>query len=226
MVPPPIFNPLMPVIDLVFTVIAVFFCFMIYFRTKESYDLTKHKGIKYFRAAFLFFALSYVMRFLFGLVMFSTFALDLDFILPRSIFGPLFILPLGYFSTIGIFYLIFSSIWKKFNNKTMLMLGHGLAVVLSVASFITRSHIMLLYLQSIFLVMAVVMNVLAHRGQKKVSAPRILYVLVSVLWLIDLWVIDKGGRRMPFSPGIELFFHAVSLLVFIIIYHKVSKWVK
>jgi len=223
MVPPP-FSPLMPIIELVFTVIAVFFCFMIYFKTKESYDLTKYKGIRYFRDAFLFFALSYVMRFLFSILMFSSFAFD--FILPRAALGPLFILPLGYFSTMGIFYLIFSSIWKKFNNKTMLIIGHTIAIILSVASFLTRSHMMLLLLQSIFLVMAVILNVLAHKGQKKLSGTRVLYALVSVLWLINLWVIDRGVGRMPFSPALELFFHIMLLLVFVIIYHKVSKWVK
>ena len=52
--------PVMFSFELVYTVIAVIFCMAIYFKTKESYELTKYEGIKYFRDAFLFLGLSYL----------------------------------------------------------------------------------------------------------------------------------------------------------------------
>lgn len=218
---PHLFDPLVFGIELIFTVIAVVFCFLIHFKTKESYELTKHEGIKYFRDAFLFFGLSYVMRFLFSLVLLSRIAFD--FILPRGMFAPFFILPLGYFSTIGIFYLIFSSIWKRFNNRILMILGHSVAIFLSVISFFTRSHLILLFFQSALLIIAVILSRIMHTVKKKISQTRVLYFLVALLWLINLWVI---GRRKPFSFEIELFFQIVSLIVFILIYHKIFKFVK
>jgi len=208
--------------ELIFTILAVVFCFAIYYRTKESYELTKYEGIRYFRDAFLFFGLSYVMRFLFSLILFSRLAFD--FIVPRGLFAPLFILPMGYFSTVGIFYLLFSSdVWKRFNNRRLLISGHGIAILLSLASFIARSHMTLLYLQSILLLLAVALGFFAHKEGKKTSHVRILYLLVFALWLINLDVLD---RMRPFSFEIEFFSYAVSLLVFIAIYHRVSKWAK
>jgi hypothetical protein len=224
MAPPPIFNPLMPVIELIFTVIAVLFCFLIYFKTREMYRLTKHRGIMYFRDAFLFLGLSFVMRFLFSLVMFSSFAFN--FFIPREMFGPLFILPLGYLSTMGIFYLIFSTTWKRVNNNGMLIAGHALAVALSIVSFITRSHIILLLLQSILLVFAVILSLSQKSEKKHLSQTKILYILVAALWLINLWLLDRGGVRLPFSPITEIFFHLIFLAVFAVIYIKVSKWIK
>src|SRR3989339_186034 len=140
------FDPMSFGTEFLFTVIAVVFCFLIYFKTKESYQLTKYKGIKYFRVAFLFFGLSYILRFLFSLVLLSKIAFD--FILPRGMFAPLFILPLGYFSTIGIIYLIFSAVWKKFDNKGVHFLAHTVATLLSLISFFIRSHLILLYSQT------------------------------------------------------------------------------
>ena len=218
---PHFFDPLVFSAELVFTVIAVIFCFLIYFKTGESYELTKHKGIKYFRDAFLLFGLSYVLRFLFILLLLTKIAFD--FILPKGMFVPIFILPLGYFSTIGIFYLILSTVWKRFNNRNFFILGHGIAILMSVISFFTRSHLILLYFQSALLVLAVVLSSVLHRGKKKVSQIRFLYFLVSLLWLINLWII---GRRKPFSFGIEIFFQLVSLTVFIVINYKISKWIK
>ena len=215
------FDPILFGTEFVFTAIAVIFCLLIYFKTREVYNLTKHKGIKYFRDAFLFFGLSYILRFLFSLVFLSRIAFD--FVLPRAMFMPLFILPLGYFSTIGIFYLVFSSIWKRFNNRRLIILGNIIAILLSLISFITRSHFILLSFQSVLLVFAITLSIFVHRGEKKASGIKILYLLISTLWLINLWVIVP---RRSFSLETEVFFQFVSLSVFIVIYYKLSKWIK
>jgi len=62
--PPPLFliNPNF-LIELVYSVILTISCLIIYFKTSEIYKLTSHKGIKYFRMTFLFFAASYFLRF-------------------------------------------------------------------------------------------------------------------------------------------------------------------
>jgi len=226
MAPPPPMNPMMFSTELLFTIIAVIFCFIIYFKTREIYKLTKYQGIRYFRGAFLFFGLSYLLRFIFSLIMFSRIAFD--FILPREMFALLFILPLGYFSTIGILYLIFGLVWKRFNSKALLGLGHVIAVLLSIISFLTRSHRMLLYLQTALLIIAVILSFLVHKKdagkkEKKLTGMKALYLLISALWLINLWIIDE---RRPFPIGIEIFFQLLSLAVFITIYYKVSKWLK
>jgi hypothetical protein len=217
----PFFGPQMFGTELFFTVIAVIFCFFIYFKTKESYDLTKHEGIRYFRDAFLFLGLSYVLRFLLGIMMFSRFAFD--FILPREMSTILFILPLGYFSTIGIFYLIHGSIWKKFNNRNFLILSHGIAIILSIVSFVMRTHLALLFLQFALLTIVLLLNFIAPWKRTKMSQTKILYILVAALWLINLLSTEHGR---PFPPEIGAFFQVISLIVFAVIYYKVLKWTK
>ena len=215
------FDPWLFGTELVFTVIAFVFCFLIYYKTREIYELTKYEGIKYFRNSFFFFGLSYILRFLFSLVFLSRVAFD--FILPRGIIIPFLILPLGYFSTIGIFYLIFSSLWKKFKSKNLLIFGHGVAILLSAISFFTRSHLILLIFQSALLILGVVLSSVMHKREKKLSQIRILYLLVSLLWLINLWII---GRLRPFSFEINIFFELISIAVFVAIYYKISKWIR
>lgn len=208
--------------ELLFTVVAVVFCFLIYFKTKESYELTKYAGIKYFREAFLCLGLSYVLRFLFSLTYFISRA-TFELVLPQDIFMPMSIMLLSYFSTIGIFYLILSSTWKKFNNRNFLMFGNCAAIILSIVSFITRSPLMLLYMQLALLAILVVLILSMPKERKRLSQTKMLYLLVAVLWLLNLLVVD---RMRPFPLGIELFFKIVSILVFAAVYYKISKWVK
>lgn len=224
--PPPVPHFLDPIgfsTDLVFTLLAVLFCFLIYAKTRETYRLTQHKGIGYFRDAFLFFGLSYVIRFLFGITMLSRIAFDL--VPPRAMFPPfMFFMPplLGYFSTIGIFYLIFSTVWRKFDNRSLLIFGHTAAIILSIVSFITRSTLILLCMQCALLGVAVTLKFVTHGRKEKLSQLKLLYLLVAVLWFINLLMVDI---RRPFPLGIEIFFQLISLAVFIIIYSKISKWV-
>ncbi len=216
----PRFEPWIFGTELVFTIIAVVFCFLIYFKTKESYELTKHQGIRHFRNAFLFFGLSYVLRFFLSLMFLSKLAFDI--FLQRRVLIPFFILPLSYFSTIGIFYLLFSTSWKKIGGKHHLFLAHAVAIILSIITFFTRSHIILLYVQSILLIVAVILSFM-KKSAKAISQAKVLYFLVAVLWLINLWII---GRPRPLSFEIDAIFEIISLAVFITIYYKVSKWVR
>lgn len=214
------FDPLFFGMEITFSIIAFIFCFLIYHKTGESYELTKYEGIRYFRDSFLFFGLSYLVRFMFILVLLSRFTFDL--ILPRAIIVAFLILPLGYFSTVGIFYLIFSTIWKKFKGKNLIILGHVLAVSLSLISFSGKSHLILLLLQSFLLLLGIILNSIMLKGEKRVTMIRMLYLLVSVLWLANLWI---AGRPRPFSY-IGILFQFASLGVFLLIYYKISKWVR
>ena len=211
-------EPVIIIGGIIFTLIAVLLCFAIYFKTKESYELTKYSGIKYFRYAFLFFGLSYILSFLSGLAMFSREIFG--FRLSREIFGPIFILPLGYFSTMAILYLIYSSIWKKFDNKKTMIISHIVAIILTTVAFITRSPLILLYLQSILFIMAIISVQFVNKTKHKISQIKILYFIVLGLWLINLLIL---GRGHPVNPIIEIISQVTSLIAYIFIYYKISK---
>ena len=214
------FDPATFTAELIFTIIAVIFCFLIFFKTREIYNLTKYKGIKYFRDAFLFLGMSYVIRFLFSLILFSTFAFD--FLIPKKMFMALSIFPLGYFSTMGIFYMVLSLVWKSVNNKKILFIGHAIAILLSIIAFITRSHFILLYLQC-FLIMVIFVLIFAKKELGHISQIKVMYLLISTLWLINLFIVD---RIRPFPFEIEVTFQMISLAVFITVYCKITKWLK
>jgi len=58
---------------------------------------------------------------------------------------------------------------------------------------------------------------------KRISQAKVLYIMVALLWMINLFALDL---RRVFPPQIELLFHLISLLVFAFIYLKVSKWAR
>jgi len=207
------------VVELVFAAVMFVLCYAIYRRTRESYELTKHQGIKYFRESFLLFGLSYVMSFLLSLTMLSTEAFD--FFPMRHDFGlsSIFIFLMSYFSTLAIFYLLFSSLWKKLSDKSLLV-GHSAAAILSFVAAFTRSHVIVLLIQSVVLVIAAASTLFA-RGSKKLTATKVTYLLVFGLWLVNLWIINPGPD-FALKPVLEV----ASAVVLLIVYLRVSKWTK
>jgi hypothetical protein len=214
--PPIFFNSALFGMELLFAVIIFVLCLIIYLKTKESYQLTKHRGIKYFRDAFLFFGISYLVRFSFMLA-----KLFFDIRLFRGELGSLFILPLGYLSTIAIFYLGLSIVWRKFNTKYLIFFSHTTAVLLAITSFITRSHLILIYIQSLFLIITVILIFINHK--KKKSSVKIIYVFIFIFWLINLWAIIPGKFL---AMEYKILFHLISVGLFGIVYYKISKWLK
>ncbi|MBU1976265.1 MAG: hypothetical protein KKG59_07725, partial [Nanoarchaeota archaeon] len=71
---PPIhyFGPHNMIFELIYTLLIVFLCGFVYFKTTELYQLSKYKGISFFRNAFLFFGLAYAARLLLHLIMLGT----------------------------------------------------------------------------------------------------------------------------------------------------------
>jgi hypothetical protein len=217
---PPLFNPHIYGPELIYTTLIALLCFMVYFKTKTIYDLTKHKGIGYFRNAFLLFGLSYITGFL--LYIFTLTSITFDFFMPRKSVMPFFIVVTGYLSTMAIFYLAYSTVWKKFTYDNFMLFANLAAVLVSAAAFISRSNIMLSMLQLILLVFTIIISTIKHKKGEKLQI-RFLYILVSIFWLINLFLI--GPRRLLTFQG-KILFQVVSMLVFVAIYYKVAKWIK
>jgi len=74
--------------EVIYSFVIIACSLMIYFGTKELYELSNHKGIKYFRQAFLFFALAYFFRSFIKLIVFYFNAQGILSISPR-LFNPL-----------------------------------------------------------------------------------------------------------------------------------------
>jgi hypothetical protein len=216
--PPPSFLA-GPEIELIYTLVICLLCFLIYFKTKELYELTKHKGIQYFRYAFLFFGLAYASRLLVSLLMVGTIALDL-FIPPGHMIGISMML-LSLLSTLAIFFLFYSTIWKRVKGMLLLTISTILIVAMFVVSFLTRSLVIVTLIQLLLLVATVIISTIAHRKDKKISQTRVMYLLVSLFWLASLFIVGPIRFRLFW---LELVLMVISAAAFALIYFRVLKW--
>lgn len=221
---PTFFIPLGFGIELIYTTIILIFCLLVYFKTREIYDLTKHKGIQFFRYAFLFFGLAYASRLFLYIIIAGNIFMFEPFMPPRHMFiMPVSNLIVAYFSTMAILYLTYSTIWKRISSEHFLTFSNIVALFVAVMAFISRSPFIVSLIQLLLLVITIIISIRIYKKDKKKSHIIALYLLISVFWLINLFVLGPI-RFLPFE--IKVVFQLISIGVFIVIYYKVKKWVK
>jgi len=214
-------NPAFLGVELFVSTIVIVLCLSIYFKTKDMFRLTRHKGIDYFRNTFVFLAGAYFFRFVFLLIMLSKFTLDLHF--RGRIFNPLFLVIISYFSTMAIISLFLSISWKKIKIKGIDTLTHVVAVTVAVLAFITREPLIIIISQAILLLVTALLSLRPHKKSKKFSKLFAIYILLFLFWIVGL--IPLGSRRL-IPCEFNIAGQIIALIVFIIIYYKVSKWIK
>lgn len=216
----PFFDPRIFGIEIVYTLTIILLCLLVFFKTREIYSLTKHRGIQFFRYAFLFFALSYASRLILHILVKGGFAFDF-FILKKVL--PMSNLFVAYFSTMAILYLVYSTIWRKVSSESFLTLSNVVALIIAVVAFISKSQIIILVVQLILLVATTIISIIVHKKGKKISNARVLYLLIFVFWLLNLFVVTPR-KFLPFE--IKLVSQILSIVIFVVIYYKVLKWIK
>ena len=194
---------------------------MVYFGTRELYELSSYKGIKYFRQAFLFFAVAYFFRSFIKFVMdYFKISRILDF--SPMIFGQFSLLLFIYFSSMAVFYLIYSLMWKKWNGSSKkIYLFHALAVIISLAGIFFINPMVYLGLNIFLLIFVIIISFISNSDKKrgKKNNLHMIYTLLFIFWffnVMDVLIPD-------FLQNIQLFIYLISLGIFLTILYKVLK---
>ena len=214
-------NPQIFGIELAFSIIIILLCLVIYFKTKEAFKLTKHKGIDYFRKTFLFLAFAYLFRFVSSILVLSRITLDLRF--PRILMGPLSLIFVGYFSTMAIIYLFLSTSWRKLRWKSIRFIVPIVAIIISLAAFLSREPLILISCQAILILFTGILSFKLHKKSTKFSKLFAIYILLFIFWMAGLVPLSS---RWFFPRSWILIIHIISFAIFITIFYKVHKWIK
>ena len=209
-------------VELIYSFVIVVCSLMVYYATKEMYELSSYKGIKYFRQAFLFFAIAYFFRYF---IQFFLFFLNLRDILE---FSPIYI---GWFSlfiflfssSMAVFYLLYSVMWKKWNHsRSRIILFNLLAIIIAIIGATFREMEVSLMLNFILLIFVSFILFIAHKDSKNKQKGKNLLAIYLLLFVF--WVLNVIEILIPrFLQMYNLVIYLASIALFMIILYKVLK---
>ena len=208
-------------IELVYSLIVMLSCLIIYFKTGGIYKLTSHKGIKYFRMTFLFFGISYFLRFFTKMLVLGLVFTGTRF--PTRQIIPLTSLLLLYTGFMATFYLLYGLSRKKLGKilpETTDVL-HVVAIILSSIIVFLGIPIILIaiILTLLFYLLFVGYSDYTKSKKKATSQFYIVYfllILFSMLNFVDILIPDFFGV-------IQTLIYIFSISLFLLILYKVLK---
>lgn len=199
---------------------------MIYFGTKKIYELSSYKGLKYFRQSFLFFALAYFSR---SFIKFFLFYFDASKILNISrnasyiLISHLTLFIFIYISSIAIFYLAYSLMWKKWRSeKLILTLLHLIAVLFALVILFSNSiayYILINIAIIVFVSFCIYSSYNGNKIKKRSHKLYIIYFLLSGFWLLNVIEILIPS----YLENFQILIYISSLTLFLIMLYKVLK---
>jgi len=214
----PRFQTMMPQLgigtELIYAFVIILCCLIIYFATKELYNITKHQGIRYFRLSFLFFAIALFFRSFIKFVLILFNSRTLFDIAPRAFAGVTTFIFM-YFSLIAIFYLLYSLIWKKDKKNLGIYLMHLLALVITIITILLGN--ILIYIILNVLILILILYLIYQKKSKKKSGLYFIYLLLLVFWIFNILDIFIPN----FLQSLQLIIYFVSIGIFFVILYRV-----
>jgi hypothetical protein len=208
--------------ELIYSFVIIICSLMIYFATKEMYELSSYNGIKYFRQAFLFFAVAYFFRYF---IMFVLLIFNLRDILEFSpqYLGGISLLIFLYSSSMAIFYLLYSVMWKRWSHdKIRIYLFNLAAVFIALIGTVFRSFLTDLILNLVLFIFIIIVLYFAYKDSNKKYKGKSLFIIYLLLFIF--WVLNIIDVLLPrFLELYRLIIYVISIFIFMIILYKVLK---
>lgn len=221
---PPIHSLLQGIgMELIYSFVIIVCSLMIYYSTKEMYELSSYKGIKYFRQAFLFFAIAYFFKSFIKVLLVYFGASRIIDVNPMSI-GIITLFVFMYFGSLAVFYLVYSLMWKKWNGKSgILGIFHILSIAIAFISVTTRQIEILFGVNLFILAVAIFGMCITNKESKnKKKKKNNLYVIYTLLFIF--WILNIIEVLIPsFLQFYQILIYIASLGIFLTILYKVLK---
>jgi hypothetical protein len=207
------FDPIRFYSEMFYSILIIIIFLFIFFKTKEIYDITKHKGIYYFRLSFLFFALAYFSRLLYHIT--KLLLKHIDIYIPGRTISFISIVIVTYLVTIAIGYLIYSNIWKKLSHKMFLLYINIFALIITIIFSLTLSLLFIILIQIYLIIVILIIN-----SKKKI---KFLYSLISLFWIFNL-IIFYSRKLLDFE--IKIMLQIISIFILSYLIYRILKWTK
>jgi hypothetical protein len=207
-------------IQLMYSFVIILCSLMIYFSTKEMEELSSYKGIKFFRKAFLFFAIAYFFRY-FIAVLLTFFGINEILKVSPLFVGIISLFIFLYSSIMAVFYLSYSGMWKKINHtKIRGYLLHVVAIIIALIGTVFASNLVYFIINILLLIFVTINLIIINKDANKKGRKMIMiYTLLFIFWVLN--IIDILIPK--FLQLFQLIIYLASISLFMAILYKVLK---
>ena len=197
-------------VETLYSIIVTLLIFFIYFKAREMYKLTEHRGLKYFSLTFLFFGIAHLLRFFFR-IFFRLFINKPHFFMPEKPphhFGNVFYI---YASVMAGMILLYSLVWKnkQWKEKSVILIINIITIIVIIIDFISKNPFVHISFITALFGITLIFSIIKKIKSKKKHTYFIIYVLIFLIWILNIIAIE--APKFMFTLKILIYFISIGL---------------
>ena len=201
-----------------YSVLIALICFIIVLKTDRLFRVSHHQGIRYFRNAFFFYGIAFILRYLLA--------------------KPIYFVDIGiifeFVMAMASFFLLYSLIWKKIEGEEKsisslfnprIFVFYIFALIIAILDFLWNSYNFLFFSQILVFGLASIISYNNYRNSKKTGFLGLYFVVMLLsffVWILNFVFASFFGWRLRWLANV----YALNVLVFLIFLYGVIKVIK
>jgi len=197
-------------------------CFIIVLRVDKIFRLSLHQGIRYFRNAFVFYGIAFLVRYILGaLINFGYLSGD---------YFNLVTLVFKYFLIMAGFFLLQSLIWKRVEGPNIdcrsslvnprIFIFYIMSFVIIFLDYFWKTHYFIFLSQIIIFTMASGVSLINYYNGKKEHGFLKFYFLAMILSLMA-WILNAVAALFEWNQMIILIVSGINVITFLLFLYGV-----
>ena len=204
-------------LKIVYAFLIAIICLFIVKRTDKLFRLSEHQGIRYFRNAFLFYAIAFVARYLFDPIISGYHYLT------NAVFE--------YFLIMAGFFLLYSLIWKKFETikpaysslfNPRIFTFYLMTLLIVIFDYIWSTYSFMFLSQLIIFIFATSISFSNYRNNSK--GKFLKFYFVAMLLSLIAWILNSLAAIFSWNQLLVLNTYILNTIIFILFLFGVIKF--
>ncbi len=211
-------------IKIIYGIIIVIICLVIVAKSHRLFKLSSYEGIRYFRNAFLFYAIAFIFRYIGGSFIFYG-IVDANYTdLIRIVFE--------FFLIIAGFFLLYSLLWKRIEGSRgsfssilnlRILVFYGMAFIITILDYTWNSYYFMFFSQIIIFICAAVISYINYIVDGKKGKFLKFYFLAMILALISGILNTAVAAYLNWDRGVLFFVYIINILIFLLFLYGIIK---
>lgn len=214
-------------IKILYGLVIGIICFVIVARSHRFYHLSYYEGIRYFRNAFLFFGIAFIIRYILGgFIAFGVISSDY-----ANLTGILF----EFFLVMAGFFLLYSLLWNKIDDEKgtfssllnfRILIFYAMAFIITLLDYFWANYYFMFFSQIIIFVITSVISYINYKRNSKKGGFLKFYFIAMALALIA-WILNAvTAVYFNWERGALVFVYFLNIVIFILFLYGIIKITK
>lgn len=206
------------ILKIFFGLVAGLICAIIVLRTDRLFRLSLHKGIRYFRNAFLFFGIAFIIRYFLGALV--------NFKIVDGILFSWTKITFEFFMVMGGFFLLYSLLWKKIENANesytsslvnmKILVFYLLTAIIVLLDYLWGTYYFLFFSQIILFLFASIISFANYLKDGR-KHKFLKFYFIAMLLSLTAWVLNTiTALYLEWNHSAMIYVYAINSFIFIL----------